>query len=92
MVRTHPKINPSFDDADSFVLDIQKGVIHANIGDIGNFLNTSAPAQAAAQEHFDPTPGRSAEDPWHSAQDHPAAHRVGRYPFTDRQRSRTFFT
>jgi hypothetical protein len=46
MVRTHPKIVPSFDDADSFVLEIQKGVIHANIGDIGNFLNTSSTAQA----------------------------------------------
>jgi hypothetical protein len=46
MVRTHPKVNPSFDDAESFVLDIQKGVIHANIGDISNFLNTSAPPQA----------------------------------------------
>ena len=32
MVRTRRQVNPSFDDPDSFVLQIQKGVIHANIG------------------------------------------------------------
>jgi hypothetical protein len=46
MLRTHPEVNPSFDDPDSFVLDIQKGVIHANIGDIANYLNTSSPSDA----------------------------------------------
>ncbi len=46
MLPTHKQVNPSFDDPDSFVLEIQKGVIHANIGDISNFLNTSAPAGA----------------------------------------------
>jgi hypothetical protein len=46
MVRTHPQVNPSFDDPDSFVLEIQKGVIHANIGDISHYLNTSSPAGA----------------------------------------------
>jgi hypothetical protein len=46
MLRTHPQTNPSFDDPDSFVLSIEKGVIHANIGDISNFLNTNSPAQA----------------------------------------------
>src|SRR5579872_3874765 len=41
MVRTHHDVNPSFDDPESFVLDIETGIIHANIGDIGNFLNTT---------------------------------------------------
>jgi hypothetical protein len=46
MLRTHASENPSFDDADSFVLNIEKGVIHANIGDISNYLNASAPKDA----------------------------------------------
>jgi hypothetical protein len=40
MSRTHRNVNPSFDDPDSFFLDIQNGVIHANVGDIGNLLNS----------------------------------------------------
>jgi hypothetical protein len=43
MVRTRRQVNPSFDDPESFVLQIQKGVIHANIGDISNYLNASSP-------------------------------------------------
>ena len=39
MLRTRKDVNPSFDDPDSFVLDVQKGVIRVNIGDITNFLN-----------------------------------------------------
>ena len=46
MLRTHKQINPSLDDSESFVLEIQKGVIRANIGDVSNFLNTSAPPNA----------------------------------------------
>jgi hypothetical protein len=46
MERTHPQVNPSFDDPESFILQIQKGVIHANIGDIGNYLNSASPANA----------------------------------------------
>jgi hypothetical protein len=46
LVRTHPGLNPSFDDPDSFVLQIQNGVIHINIGDIGNYLNISSPPDA----------------------------------------------
>jgi hypothetical protein len=46
MVRTHRQVNPSFDDPESFVLQIQKGVIHANIGDISNYLNASSPPDA----------------------------------------------
>lgn len=30
---------PSFDDPDSFAIDIATGVLRANIGDIGNYLN-----------------------------------------------------
>jgi hypothetical protein len=41
MLRTDAKITPSFDDPDSFVLHIQKGVIRANIGDIGSYLNSN---------------------------------------------------
>src|SRR5271155_1748244 len=35
MVRTSPAANPTFDDPESFFLDIKTGVIRANIGDIG---------------------------------------------------------
>jgi hypothetical protein len=44
MLRTHSKVNPSLDDPESFVFLIQKGVIHANLGDIGNYLNAEPPA------------------------------------------------
>src|SRR6266581_3568878 len=40
MLRTRRNVNPSFDDPESFFLDVKTGVIRANIGDIGNFLNT----------------------------------------------------
>ena len=46
MLRTHPTTNPSFDDPESFVLEIEKGVIHANIGDVSNYLNASSPTNA----------------------------------------------
>ncbi len=46
MVRARPKVNPSFDDPDSFFLDIKTGVLRANIGDINNFLNTSGLAHS----------------------------------------------
>jgi hypothetical protein len=39
MARARRGVNPSFDDPDSFLLDIKTGVLRANIGDIGNFLN-----------------------------------------------------
>jgi len=41
MLRTKPNVNPSFDDPDSFILKIEKGVIRANIGDIGKYLNST---------------------------------------------------
>jgi hypothetical protein len=40
MVRTRRDVNPTFDDPESFFLDIKTGVIRANVGDIGNFLNS----------------------------------------------------
>lgn len=41
MERTRSSVNPSFDDANSFVLQIDKGVIRANIGDICKYLNST---------------------------------------------------
>jgi hypothetical protein len=46
MLRTNAEITPSFDDPDSFVLEIQKGIIRANIGDIADYLNASSPPNA----------------------------------------------
>jgi hypothetical protein len=40
MARTRPHVDPSFDDPDSFYLNIKTGVLRANIGDIGNYLNS----------------------------------------------------
>src|SRR5215469_18977974 len=42
MVRTRRDTNPTFDDPESFFLEIKTGVIRANIGDIGNFLDTES--------------------------------------------------
>jgi hypothetical protein len=39
MIRTHIAVNPTFDDPESFILEIKTGVVRANIGDIGKFLN-----------------------------------------------------
>ena len=44
MLRTQNRVDPSFDHPESFLLLIQKGVIHANLGDIGNFLNSNSPS------------------------------------------------
>jgi hypothetical protein len=44
LLRTRHNQNPSLDDPESFIFLIQKGVIHANLGDIANYLNTSSPA------------------------------------------------
>jgi hypothetical protein len=41
--RTNPKVYPSFDKPESFVLEIDKGLIRANIGDISKFLNSDLP-------------------------------------------------
>lgn len=39
IIRVNRNVNPSFDEPDSFVLDIDRGVIHTNVGDLTNFLN-----------------------------------------------------
>ena len=44
MVRTRRDVNPTFDDPESFFLEIKTGVIRANIGDIGHFLNAGGVA------------------------------------------------
>ena len=46
MVRTRRSVNPSFDDPESFFLDVKTGVIHANVGDISSFINTSGMANS----------------------------------------------
>jgi hypothetical protein len=46
MLRTKATGNPSFDDPDSFILQIQKGVIHANIGDICKYFNATSAKDA----------------------------------------------
>jgi hypothetical protein len=55
MVRTKRNVNPSFDEPDSFILQIQKGVIHANIGDICKYLNSTA-AQDTPLKNIDIQP------------------------------------
>ena len=46
MVRTRPDVNPTFDDTETFYLDVKSGVIRANIGDIGGFLNAGGAADS----------------------------------------------
>lgn len=50
LVRTHEQINPTFDDPESFILHIDKGVIHANIGDISNYLNHTMASNAPLKD------------------------------------------
>jgi hypothetical protein len=46
IVRTRHDVNPTFDDPDSFFLEIKTGVIRANIGDIGHFINVGGVADS----------------------------------------------
>ncbi len=39
LVRSKKNVDPTFDDTESFFLDIKTGVLRANIGDICNYLN-----------------------------------------------------
>jgi hypothetical protein len=50
MIRSSPKINPTFDDPESFSLEIKTGVIRANIGDIGIFLNAGGVANSPLKD------------------------------------------
>jgi hypothetical protein len=42
LARTRRDLTPSFDRSESFDLDVQTGVIRVNIGDIGQYINSSA--------------------------------------------------
>ncbi len=46
MVRTRREVNPTFDDPETFSLEIKSGVVRANIGDIGIFLNAGGVADS----------------------------------------------
>jgi hypothetical protein len=46
MVRSQRNVNPTFDDPESFSLEIKSGIVRANIGDIGNFLNAGGIASS----------------------------------------------
>jgi hypothetical protein len=39
-------MNPTFDDPELFFLEIKTGIVRANIGDIGNFLNAGSVADS----------------------------------------------
>lgn len=40
LLRTNPRVVPSFDDSASFVLDIEKGVLRVQLQDLARFMNT----------------------------------------------------
>ncbi len=42
LTRTHRNVNPSFDEPNSFFIDIKTGVLRVNIGDLNKFLNASS--------------------------------------------------
>ncbi|MCU1257181.1 MAG: hypothetical protein JWO80_66 [Bryobacterales bacterium] len=46
LIRAHRNVNPSFDDPESFSIDVKTGVLRANIGDLSNFLNASGMAKS----------------------------------------------
>jgi hypothetical protein len=50
MVRTRHNVNPTFDDPESFLLEIKTGIVRANIGDIGNFLNAGGVANSPLRD------------------------------------------
>jgi hypothetical protein len=50
LVRTRQNVNPTFDDPESFRLDVKTGVVRANIGDIGNFLNAGGVANSPLRD------------------------------------------
>lgn len=50
MIRSRSNVNPTFDDPESFSLDIKSGVIRANIGDIGIFLNAGGVANSPLKD------------------------------------------
>ena len=74
LVRTHRSSIQSFDDPESFVLQIQKGVIHTNIGDISNYLEQQLSARCTSQEHVASARRRPAQAARDHSQDHFSSH------------------
>jgi hypothetical protein len=50
MLRTAPGTIPSFDDPDSFLLNLDKGVVDVKIADLSQYLGTVSPAGAPLQK------------------------------------------
>lgn len=50
IARSRKAVNPTFDDPDSFSLDIKTGVIRANIGDINHYLNSGVLGDAPLKD------------------------------------------
>lgn len=42
LLRTNPNVVPSFDDQESFLLDIEKGVLRVQLQDLAQFMNTGS--------------------------------------------------
>jgi hypothetical protein len=40
LVATKRSVEPSFDEPESFVLEVERGIIHANIGDLSHYMNS----------------------------------------------------
>ena len=52
MVRTRHDVNPTFDDPESFVLDIKAGVVRANIGRYRQLPQCGRRGKLAAEKHY----------------------------------------
>lgn len=50
IIRTRREVNPSFDEPDSFVLNVDNGIIRANMGDLVNYLNKSTMAHSPLKD------------------------------------------
>ncbi len=50
MTRSRPNVDPSFDNPDSFFLDVKTGVVRANMGDIGHLLNATLPKNSPLKD------------------------------------------
>ena len=73
------EVNPTFDDPESFFLEVKTGVIRANIGDIGNFLNAGGVANSPLNRHLASCRRRPDQAQGDSAQTHSAAGRIARH-------------
>jgi hypothetical protein len=50
MLPTRTGVVPSLDDESSFIFQIDRGLIHANLGDIANYLNSAMAARSPLKE------------------------------------------